>query len=225
MSHPWLWPGSRQPGPQLIGHDIRCLFRRMMNLGTVGLVALVTLCSSACGRAPSALQEDSWPLACAFIPVQESTDEVARCARRDPSGEIVVRREVAAEHSPSGVVASAVVDDLLLFVISSGKTAPALWFDNGADYFVEGLARTVKSGKVGFVDEELAVVIPPQWDFAFPFESGLAAVCNGCKTEPVGEHREMAGGDWGYIDSRGRVVVPLLHSKDELPTREQLEVE
>ena len=74
-----------------------------------------------------------------------------------------------------------------------------------------------------FVDKELAEVIPPSWDFAFPFESGLAVVCNGCTPRPVGEHSEMVGGKWGYIDSQGEVVVPIIHSRDELPSRQQLE--
>ena len=190
-----------------------------MNSGlTIGVSALVTVVVSACWQAPSAVQEGSWPLACAFIPVQESSDEVDHCARSEPSGDIVVRSEVAAEHSPPGVVSSVVVGDLLLYVVSSGKTAPALRFDNGADYFVEGLARSVRDEKVGFVDEELAEVIPPQWSFAFPFESGVAVVCNGCKSEPVGEHREVVGGEWGYIDAQGAVVLPVVYRRDELPT-------
>jgi hypothetical protein len=216
--------GLRPAAAQLPG--VRCLLRRVMNQAFLrGVLAPVTVCVFACGQAPSASQNDSWPLACAFIPVQESTDEVAQCARRDPSGDIVVRPEVAAEHSPPGVVSSIVVDDLLLYVLSSGKTAPALWFDNGADRFVEGLARTVRSGRVGFVDKELVEIIPPRWDFAFRFESGFAVVCNGCKSEPVGEHEEMVGGEWGYIDSQGAVVVPLIHSRDELPSRDLLEAE
>src|SRR5215471_3401313 len=47
----------------------------------------------------------------------------------------------------------------LYFVNRQGKTAPALMFDNGADYVVEGLARTVKGGKVGFVNTRLDEVV------------------------------------------------------------------
>lgn len=202
---------------------VRHFFRREMTLGLVaGMLAPAVVFLCACGSLASTEERDSWPLACAFIPVEESTDQVAQCARRDPGGDTVVRPDVAAEHAPPGVVSAVVVDGTLLYVISSGKTAPALWFDNGTDYFVEGLARTVRNGKVGFVDEELAEVVPPSWDFAFPFESGLAVVCSGCTSRPVGEHSEMVGGEWGYIDSKGRVVVPLIHSRDELPSREHL---
>jgi hypothetical protein len=182
------------------------------------LLLLLTAFSTAAGGSPPS--EDSWPLACAFLP---PTDPIANCARRTPSGEIKVRSAVVADQAPSATVSAVLVDDLLLYVIASGKTAPALWFDNGADYFVEGLARTTRSGKIGFVDEGLVEVIAAVWEFAFPFESGLAVVCNGCRSEPVGEHREVVGGDWGYIDSRGEVVVPLSHSRDELPSRDQLQ--
>jgi len=60
------------------------------------------------------------------------------------------------------------------FVNRQGRTAPAFPFDNGADNVVEGLARTVKAGKVGFVNPALDVVVPPVWDFAYPFEKGAA---------------------------------------------------
>jgi hypothetical protein len=96
----------------------------------------------------------------------------------------------------------------LYFVNRSGKTAPAFPFDNGPDYFVEGLARTVKDGKVGFVDADLNVVIAPVWDFASPFEHGVAAVCTGCVQVAEGEHHRYRGGKWGSIDRRGKIVSP-----------------
>jgi hypothetical protein len=50
------------------------------------------------------------------------------------------------------------VERQLYFVSRRGETAAALTFDNGPGYFVEGLARTVGNGKVGFVDASLEVV-------------------------------------------------------------------
>jgi hypothetical protein len=47
-------------------------------------------------------------------------------------------------------------------------------FDNGTDYVVEGLARTVRAGKIGFVNTWLEQVVAPVRDFAFPFEEGVA---------------------------------------------------
>jgi len=74
-------------------------------------------------------------------------------------------------------------------------------------------------GKVGFVNERLELTVPREWDFAFPFEDGFARVCTGCilQREEGGEHSEVTGGRWGYVDREGRVVVPVEHARDELP--------
>lgn len=111
------------------------------------------------------------------------------------------------------------------YVRRDGKTAWILPFDNGADYFVEGLARTVRGSKVGFIDTNLDVVVEPVWDFAFPFEDGLAVVCQECGIEPACpgcEHSEVTGGRWGYIDRKGEVVVPVEHRREDLPARSEI---
>ena len=54
------------------------------------------------------------------------------------------------------------------------------YFDNGPDELHDGLARVVKDGKVGFVDEQWRLVIPPRFDAAFGFDGGAARVCTGC---------------------------------------------
>lgn len=116
---------------------------------------------------------------------------------------------------------SIVVDDRdLYFVTRRGTTTPALNFDNGPDYVVEGLARIVKNGKIGFVNAELDPVVAPVWDYAFPFQHGVAVVCSGCASRPAApgdEHRTVTGGKWGYIDKRGRVVVPVVYDSRSLP--------
>ena len=105
------------------------------------------------------------------------------------------------------------------YVTPTGRTAPVLTYDNGADYFAEGLARTIRAGKVGFIDRSLSEVIPPSWDFAFPFDHGFAVVCNGCRSHRVDdEHSEMRGGVWGYINPSGEAVVPIKYERDELPS-------
>jgi hypothetical protein len=99
-----------------------------------------------------------------------------------------------------------------------GRMVPVVTYDNGPDYFVEGLARTPANGKVGFIDRTLRVVIPARYDMAFPFEHGRAAVCNGCVPKRHGEHAFMEGGLWGMIDRDGREIVPpQYHSGEELP--------
>ena len=157
-------------------------------------------------------------VACRFVPVEEDRDVIAHCARRGPDGRLRVE-PVALDHlAARGVDLAAVAfGDELHYLNAAGVAVPVLPFDNGADYFVEGFARTLQGGKVGFIDEHLRVVILPQWDFAFPFENGTAVVCDGCTFRPVGDgHEEVVGGRWGAIDVRGEVVVPLAYDRDAL---------
>jgi hypothetical protein len=141
-----------------------------------------------------------------------------RCATLRSDGSLTVDREHLAEIAFTEGLGLIWVPAGWYYVTPAGRTAPVLTYDNGADPFEEGLARTTRGGKIGFVDRELTAVIPPTWDFAFPFAGGFAVVCDGCRRHPVGdEHTEMRGGTWGYIDRSGKVVVPIRYERDQLP--------
>lgn len=109
------------------------------------------------------------------------------------------------------------IDKKIFYVAKSGKSARMHIFDNGPDYFEEGLARTIRNGKFGFVNKALDTVIEPAYDFAFPFTDGRAVVCNDCTPERCGEHYTMTGGTWGIIDKKGAVVVPVTFEQGTLP--------
>lgn len=86
-------------------------------------------------------------------------------------------------------------------------------FDNGADYFSEGLMRIVgENNKVGFADKNGNIVIAPLYDEASPFHYGYADFCNGCYKERISEHdfklHTTEGYSSGYINKKGEVVVP-----------------
>jgi hypothetical protein len=168
----------------------------------------------ACAAVPAT---DEW-VECAFFPVQEDRDLIPHCARRDASGGLVFAPatfEVLAARGEDP--APLTIAGTLYYLNAAGVAVPVLPFDNGADDFVEGLARTLQDGKVGFIDRELNVVVPPRWDFAFPFENGTAVVCDGCTLRPAGDgHREVVGGRWGVIDARGDIVVPVVHTREAL---------
>ena len=171
--------------------------------------------ASACGVGEET-HSDPWPLACEQASFEISPDQSATCARREAGGDLLVRPDVLAAIIPGSGVQSLWVDGEWLFA-RDGKTVTALTFDNGPDYFREGLARIVDQGKIGFVDESLQAVIAPFWDFAFPFEGGVAVVCMGCRQVSDGEHVSMDGGGWGIIDHRGSVLVEPVHQRDALP--------
>ncbi|HMU82428.1 MAG TPA: WG repeat-containing protein [Leptospiraceae bacterium] len=91
-------------------------------------------------------------------------------------------------------------------------------FDNGPDYFEEGKARYIEKGKMGFFDEQGRKVTPAAFDFAFPFEGGMAVICNGCKRQEEGEHYRMTGGKWTLIDKTGKMLTPAVF--DSAPVME-----
>ena len=111
------------------------------------------------------------------------------------------------------------VDGSWYYVRPGGRAMSVLTFDNGPDLFSEGLARTRKDDKIAYFNEDFQVVVPPRFDFGWPFEEGIALVCSDCREEKDGEHTELVGGSWGYIDKSGREVVPV-----ELPRDEAIEL-
>jgi len=102
-------------------------------------------------------------------------------------------------------------------VTKEGKTLKMYIFDNGTDYYSEGLARYIANNKIGFTDTKLNIIIPAKYDYALPFKNGFAIVSNGCHQErsfPEDEHTSVVGGLWGAIDKNGTVVVPLKYKFD-----------
>lgn len=91
-----------------------------------------------------------------------------------------------------------------------------VFFDNGPDYFEEGLARFIsRDGKIGYMNAQLKTVIPAKFDYATPFEAGLglAVVCSSAKADPCvsqqkasEEHSTVTGGTWSVIDKAGKTV-------------------
>lgn len=83
-------------------------------------------------------------------------------------------------------------------------------YDNGPDYFVEGLRRFVKNGKIGFADRNGKVIIEPKHDFVDYFNYGYASFCDGCDWEKTDdEHKSIVGGKWGMMNARGETVPPI----------------
>jgi hypothetical protein len=77
------------------------------------------------------------------------------------------------------------------------------WYDNGPDYISDGLFRIKKNGKIGYADEEGAIVIRPQFECADPFEDGKARVTLDCELVAGGEHTIAKSDTWFYIDKTG----------------------
>jgi hypothetical protein len=81
-------------------------------------------------------------------------------------------------------------------------------FDNGPDYPAEGVLRIVNAaGLIGYADTATGrVVLPPQFEAAFPFAHGRARVGRRCRVVRDGEHWYWDCAAWQYLDHRGRPV-------------------
>jgi hypothetical protein len=134
----------------------------------------------------------------------------SRCAWKDRNGEVHIRSEhlVRLDYDSYGL-ASIAIDQAWYYVLRDGRVAPTEMFDNWADPFVDGLARSPRNGKVGYIDRHLNLIIPANYDGAYVFDHGFAVVCQGCTLMRDGAGSWYAGGRWGCIDSLGREQSPL----------------
>ena len=127
---------------------------------------------------------------------------------KDKAGKVVIPAvyEHVYEFSPqglAGVVAPAKDGGSpFLFIDPSGKPIARVYpFDNGPDYFQEGLARIVDDNKrVGFIDERGTIVIAPKFALAASFCHGKAEV-------------EVDDGTY-FIDRQGNKTTPPAPDKD-----------
>ena len=131
---------------------------------------------------------------------------------KDLNGKIIIESQfiIANDFSPEGI--AAVADEKSWYYIDKKgkKLITPLLFDNGPDYFSEGLARFTAHDKIGFFDKHGEVIIEARFDFAWPFHEDLAVVCMGCRKVPYNEeYWKMIGGQWGYINKKGNIVIPL----------------
>ncbi len=107
----------------------------------------------------------------------------------------------------------------IFWVRADGRAIPTHPFDNGADYFCDGLTRYELDGKYGYVNRNLEVVVPPSYDFAYPFQGQHGAVCQQCSFTPDGEHTSVSCACCGAVDTSGRLVVALGPSAEQIWTR------
>lgn len=101
---------------------------------------------------------------------------------------------------------SVYMNNSFYYVRKNGKYIQTLTYDNGADPFSDGLARTKINGKIGFFNTNLDIVLKPIYDFAFPFHKGVAEICTGCVEKEAGEHSMLDGGQWQKINREGLVI-------------------
>lgn len=105
-----------------------------------------------------------------------------------------------------GYSRAAGLPDADFYVLDAENYLPVIHYDNGPDWFVEGLVRSRQQGKIGYWDDNFRNRIAPQYDYASQFKDGRALVCKGCKAQRNGDRVELVGGEWFYIDKHGNRV-------------------
>lgn len=148
---------------------------------------------------------------------------------KDAKGKIVIPTTFQHAYEFNGRLAAVLTDEGWMFIDVKGKTQDIrpFIFDNGPDYYEDGLCRFVKDGKVGFLDYKSEIVIAPlDFDFVNAFSDDRAVVCMGCKRDETDEHGGWKGGTWGFIDKKGKIAIPLQYEMalpfDEGEARVQL---
>ena len=102
------------------------------------------------------------------------------------------------------------------WALKNGTAQQTQFFDNWADDFVDGRARLIWNGKYGYMDKNLKVTTEPVYEFAWPFAYGYGRVCNQCTFEKMGEHEAVHCKSCGLVDPKGKAVLPLGASPDEI---------
>lgn len=98
---------------------------------------------------------------------------IERYGYMDRDGNVKIACRFDSAEDFSGGVASIRINDTQGYIDTSGQVVDA----PPTDDFSEGLkATTADSGLYGYIDRDGNFVIPPQFKFAHPFESGIASV-------------------------------------------------
>ena len=137
------------------------------------------------------------------------------CAWSDAAGQIhlKLKHQLALGFDRHGL-ASVNIGGGWYYVRRGGRLAPVMMMDNWAEPFADGLARSPVGSKIGFINRNLALVIPARYDGAYPFEHGRAEVCIDCRLSSDGEHSWYEGGRWSCIDRDGREREPCRPGED-----------
>lgn len=88
------------------------------------------------------------------------------------------------------------------YIHKNGTIREVFYYDNGCDYFQNGLARAYVDGQKVYIDEKLNIVLKTDFEVITPFYYQHAVVCND----------DSKGGQCGLIDQRGQLVVDVKYT-------------
>jgi hypothetical protein len=144
-------------------------------------------------------------LTCSFSIKGEGMTPIANCAYKKDDQSFQINKDSLGQFifDKDGLAGGSIDSEGCFWVNKRGLVRKTICFDNGADYFEEGLTRyTGPNGKIGFMDKHLQVKIDARFTWAFPFKNGFAETCMNCKVEkkPSAEYGWLVGGQWSVRD-------------------------
>lgn len=156
---------------------------------------------------------------CFFPNVAKEDNKIINCATKF-NNHILIDKKVLKKISfdNDNLASGTIVNEGCYWLNKKGLLKKTYCFDNGADYFMDGLVRYVDSkNKIGFMNKKLEVVIQPKFTFSFPFEGGLAKACNDCEMIKIenSEHTQVTGGTWFVIDKKGKILKKCIGVREE----------
>lgn len=132
-------------------------------------------------------------------------DVLPGCKQTAPGTLVISAAALAALQFDENGLAALQAGHQYYYVRRDGRRLPVITYDNGPDYFQEGLTRARVDGRIGYYDTQLQPAFAERFDWGFPFENGSAEVCNGCHEGPpdAGGHTGIVGGTHFRIDRQG----------------------
>ncbi len=205
------------------------------------LFTLAALVSLAVLFPVSALAMNVWPF---FEGMAVIVTDDEKYGFMDTSGKIVVEPIYEDANNFSDGLAYVCKDEKFGFIDKTGQLVIPLIYDNACN-FSEGLAQVCIDGNWGYINKSGDVVIPIQYGFSSHFSEGIVATrtSNDLSNKEIHYYnadnqrlfsdRYFAGeiyefhfseglaavadkdGKFGYIDKRGKTVIPFIYSRAE----------
>ena len=126
----------------------------------------------------------------------------------DRSGKLVIPATYGETGNFADGLAAVKTGDKWGFIDALGTMAIPAEYDDVSGGFSEGLAAVKSGEKWGYINKAGVMKIEAQYDYADPFSEGLAPVYSGA-TKFYTFDRRPVDGKAGFIDTTGRVVIPL----------------
>lgn len=132
------------------------------------------------------------------------------CGQYDASRELSIDSEIlrTASYNKNGL-AELALDQKCYWFTRKGKHFRTPCVEGKPDSFSVRMARYISSdGKYGYMNWSVMPAISAKWDYALPFQTAFAKVCNNCrlKSGEGSEESRIEGGPWFLINLKGRVV-------------------